>query len=157
MDNACGESIDIGGKTAEDIILFVLVVDGISDRGDRMNLLKAEYKFVGLACGNHREHGKITVLNFCGRVREKDTSYFNYNNLKYEYPSNLDSKQVYEKPKKIKVKNHFQLNDPDAQDVTVSVKIIKNTKLCEWKRLTVTKKYYTLNYGRNQIVEVEEF
>jgi uncharacterized protein YkwD len=156
-DTACGESIEIGGKTAEEIILSLLVNDGIPDRGDRLNLFKNEYKYLGIASGSHREYGTITVLNFCGGVREKDTSFFDYQNFKYEYPSNLDSKAVPEKSKKVRVKNPFQLNDPDAPDGTVSVKIMKNTKLCNGKRVTVTKKFYTMNYGRSQIVEIEEF
>jgi len=156
-DTACGETIEIGGKSGEEIIVSLLVNDGVADRGDRINLFKTEFKFIGIACGYHKEYGTITVLNFCGGVRDKDTPFYNYENFKYEYPLNLDSKTVEEGSKKVKVKNSFQLNDPDAPDGTVSVKIMKSTKLYNGKKVTITKKFYTLNNGQTHVVEVEEF
>lgn len=156
-DTACGESIEIGGKSGEEIIVSLLVDDGVADRGDRVNLFKKEFKFLGISCGDHKEYGTITVLNFSGGVRDKDTPFYNYENYKYEYPANLDKKTVEEGTKKMKVKNSFQLDDPDAPDGTVSVKIMKSTKLYNGKKLTITKKFYTLNNGQTHVVEVEEF
>jgi uncharacterized protein YkwD len=156
-NTCCGESIEIGGISGEEIIVSLLVNDGVADRGDRVNLFKNEYKIVGISCGNHKEYGTVTVLNFCGGVRDKDTPFYNYENFKYEYPSNLENKTAEEGTKKVKVKNSFQLNDPDAPDGTVSVKIMKSTKLYNGKKVTITKKFYTLSNGQTHVVEVEEF
>jgi hypothetical protein len=160
-DTSCAENVELGGKTGEDVIVSLLVDDGIPSRGHRLNLFNQEFKYLGVACGNHRVYGAITVLNYAGGLRDKDTPFFDYSDFKYEYPADVDSSirssNVESSAKKLAKKTFFQLQDDDAPEGTTSVKILKNLKLFDGKKVTITKKFYTLENGHNHVVEVEEF
>ena len=93
------------------------------------------------------------VVDFAGGVRDKDKPFYDYSNYKYQYPEDLSKKS---EPKPKKIKNNYQLDDEDAPDDTVSVKVIKQTKLFNGKVHRVTKKLYTLSDGSTKIVEVED-
>ena len=53
--------------------------------------------------------------------------------------------------------NDYQINDPDAPDDTVSVRIVKKQKEFKGKKVMVVKKFYKLKDGSEHVVEVEEF
>ena len=158
-DSSCGESIEVGGKTGQDVILSLLVDDGLKNRGHRLNLFKPEFKYVGISSGYHRDYEVLTVINYVGGLRELGKPFHDLKNYRYEYPPEIYSGFELNAPpqKEKKPKTAFQLSDPDAPDKTVSVKITKNTKLYEGRKVTVTKKFYTLEDGSQHIVEVEEF
>lgn len=65
-----GENIDYGNNNANDIVLSLLVDDGVSDRGHRENLLNPNYRFVGAAIGPYPEyvHHCLCVLDFSQNV-----------------------------------------------------------------------------------------
>jgi uncharacterized protein YkwD len=159
-DKHCGESIDLGAKTGQEVLVNLLVDDGVPGKGDRLNIFKEEFKYVGVASGTHREYETMTVIDFTGGLREKGKPYFDYKNFKYQYPKELETgfnlRKNLLKPE-VKQKSSFQLTDEDAPDGTVSVKILKKDKEWEGKKIVVTKKYYTLEDGTQHIVEVEEF
>jgi hypothetical protein len=157
-NQACGENIDLGSKTGEDVIISLLVDDGVEGRGHRLNLFKPEFKIVGIACGSHREYETISVLVYTGGVRDLGSPHFDYKNFKYQYPADLNSTTTKKKDTtKTKYKSPYQIGDVDAPDSTVSVKITKKSKEYDGKKITVTKKFYTLQDGSQHIVEVEEF
>jgi uncharacterized protein YkwD len=160
-DTCCGENIDVGSKTAQDVIISLIVDDGVPDRGHRKNMFKSEFAFVGMASGPHSEYGIMTVINYVGGLRGLGKPFYDYNNFKYQYPEEITKgftrSLIKEEEKKPKIKTPFQVNDEDAPDETVSVKISKKTKYHEGRKLTITKKYYKLEDGTEQIVELEEF
>lgn len=157
-DHACGENIDLGSRTAEDVIISLLVDDGVEGRGHRLNLFKQEFKIVGIASGSHREYETISVLVYTGAVRDLGAPHFDYKNFKYQYPADLSSASSKKKDlAKTKYKSPYQIGDEDAPDSTVSVKITKKSKEYDGKKINVTKKFYTLQDGSQHIVEVEEF
>lgn len=150
-DGACGESIDFGSKTGVDIILSFLVDDGLNKRPQRKHLFNEHFNFVGIAIGEHKEYETVAVVNYCAGIREKGKPYYNIGQYKYEYPDTSSNKNGNNKPK-----TAFQLEDPDAPDNTVSVKITRSNKLYEGKYIKITKKYYTLEDGTQHIVEIED-
>jgi uncharacterized protein YkwD len=153
-EGVCAENIDFGSRTAINVLLSFLADDGVSTRGHRVNLLNQNLKKIGIAAGPHKEYDTCYVLNLVGNTREKDKPYFDKSTYKYQYPEDLNAKPEV-KPKKIK--NQYQLDDPDAPDDTVSVKTVKQTKLYNGKVHKVTRKLYTLADGTTTIVEVEDF
>ncbi len=56
------EVIDYGWANARDIVLDLLVDDGVADRGHRKNLLLAHYALAGAACGPHARYGVMCVV-----------------------------------------------------------------------------------------------
>jgi uncharacterized protein YkwD len=157
-DTTSGENLEFGGKTGQDVIISLLVDDGVEGRGHRTNIFKTDFKYIGIACGSHRDYEVVTVLNYVGGIRDKDSPFFDYVNFKYDFPEEVTSSlKKQDKKKENKPKTSFQLNDPDAPDRTVSVKLMKKTKLFNGRKITVTKKFYLLDDGKQHIVEIEEF
>ena len=65
------ENIAYGGFSARQIIIYLLVDDGVSDRGHRKNFLRPEFKYVGVATGNHPVYNSMCVMDFAVGVTEK--------------------------------------------------------------------------------------
>ena len=58
-----GENIDYGSSTGAEIILSLVVDDGVPDRGHRDNIFH-DYKYVGTAFGPHKGFRYMCVLDF---------------------------------------------------------------------------------------------
>jgi len=61
-----GENIDYGNGTAREIVISLLIDDGVSSRGHRKNLLNGAYHKIGIAVGTHPEYRYLCVLDFAG-------------------------------------------------------------------------------------------
>ncbi|NJC40760.1 uncharacterized protein YkwD [Brevundimonas alba] len=62
--SATGEAIAYGPDRAEDVILQLIVDDGVPDRGHRRILFNPVYGLVGSACAPHRVWRRVCVLDF---------------------------------------------------------------------------------------------
>lgn len=58
------ENISYGHRVARDIVLALIVDDGVADRGHRQNLFLASIDTMGVACGPHRTYGWMCVQDF---------------------------------------------------------------------------------------------
>lgn len=58
------ESVGYGAGVAEEMILRLIVDDGVRGRGHRKMLVSPEYRYVGIACGPHAKFGHMCVLDF---------------------------------------------------------------------------------------------
>lgn len=158
----CAENLDFGTRTGKDVILSLLIDDGVKDRGHRANLFKQDVKYIGIHSGIHREYETVTVINYVGGIREKGKPFFDPKTYKYEFPKEIGTaldEDVTEKTEKKakKAKTSFQLQDEDAPDNTACVRTFKNVALYEGKVRRTTKKVYTLDNGKQHIVEVEDY
>lgn len=148
-DKICSEIIDLGGKTAEDILVNIIVDDGVPDRGHRRTLFNEELKFVGCMSGPHKDFGIITVLNYAGGVRNIGTESLDSANFISDYVERtLNTSKAR--------KNPWQKDDPDAPDNTVGMKIQRCQKKINDNMVSITKKIYNLEDGTQFIVEVDE-
>jgi len=66
-----GENIAYGNTSARQIVVFLLIDDGVSNRGHRNMLLHPEMRLVGVACGKHPVYETMCVLDFAGGMAEK--------------------------------------------------------------------------------------
>ncbi|MCX7914143.1 MAG: CAP domain-containing protein [Thermodesulfovibrionales bacterium] len=62
-----GENIAYGLSSADEIVPFFLINDGMPSRTHRENLLNPRFNLVGVACGSHRIYKTMCVVVF-GRI-----------------------------------------------------------------------------------------
>lgn len=65
------ENIAYGGITARQVVIYLLIDDGVSNRGHRTNFLQPDFKTIGVAAGKHPVYGEMYVMDFAGSFIEK--------------------------------------------------------------------------------------
>ena len=164
-EGSCAENIAFACSSGKSVLIEFLVDDGISDRAHRLNLLSNDYHHIGVGVEEHKEYGNVIVVNLVYKIREKNKPFFDSeereriqkekeNELLNKVNNNKEDKE--EAPKQRVIKNDYQLDDEDAPDTTVNVKVIKRSHVYDGNKYNVTKKIYTLEDGSKTIVEVED-
>ena len=60
------ENIAYGGFSAQQIVIYLLIDDGVSNRGHRKTFLHPDYKIIGVATGSHPGYKNMCVMDFAG-------------------------------------------------------------------------------------------
>ena len=147
-DDACAESIDLGFKNADNIILDLLIDDGSERRDQRINLFSTKYKYIGIGCSFHKTYNHCSVFVYAQSLRDLGQP----PNVGINFMQDYIQKTFFKRY----VVNKFQEEDPDAPDDTIDVKITKCYKTVGGKDKKITKKIYTLKDKSLHIMEIEE-
>ena len=65
------ENIAYGENPAREVVIQLLVDDGVSDRGHRNNLLDPNWGAAGVACGPHQRYQQMCVMDYAVRYEER--------------------------------------------------------------------------------------
>ena len=60
------ENISYGRKTGEDIVMALLIDDGVPGRGHRKSMTNGQFEVCGNHSGPHKLYETMTVQNFAG-------------------------------------------------------------------------------------------
>jgi len=70
-DGIVAENISFGPDDAEEIVIGLIVDDGVPDRGHRDVLLTRELFFAGVACGPHPTYRIVCVMDYATSLRAR--------------------------------------------------------------------------------------
>jgi uncharacterized protein YkwD len=66
-----GENISYSRKTAREVVLALIIDDGIRGRGHRKNIFNPKFNFAGAAFGPHARYRTICTIDFAGGYAER--------------------------------------------------------------------------------------
>ena len=66
-----GENCSYGYPTAEEIVIGLLIDDGVEGRGHRENILSAAFTHAGAAIGTHKKYKTMCCIDFASHYTEK--------------------------------------------------------------------------------------
>lgn len=65
-----GENIGYGPNGAREMVMQLIIDDGVKGRGHRKNIFTKAFTTAGVACGPHPSFGTMCVMDFSGGFRE---------------------------------------------------------------------------------------
>lgn len=149
-DGAIAENLDFCYKFAQNIVMNLIVDDGSEKKHQRSNLFDPTFKYVGIGCDKHKTFKYCTVVTFAKGLHAIGDEPTDVVDSVRDYIDKTMNKGD-NKPK-----NPFQVDDIDAPDNTVSVKLMKIQKEIKGVKRNITRKIYLLDDGKQHIVEIEE-
>ncbi len=69
-----GENISYGKASARDIVIALLVDDGLRSRKHRQNIFNSVFRFAGAAVGRHARYGSVCSIDFAAGYAENRRS-----------------------------------------------------------------------------------
>lgn len=70
-DICSAEDITYGSFEARQIVIFLLIDDGVPERSHRKNILNPCFRFAGVSYGNHPAYQSMCVMDYAGKYRMK--------------------------------------------------------------------------------------
>lgn len=61
-----GENLSYGMATAKDVLIQLIVDDGVANRGHRTNIFKPGFKVMGASHGPHSYYRTMTCMDYAG-------------------------------------------------------------------------------------------
>ena len=166
-DGIVGENLDFGFRQGSNIVMNMIMDDGVKERCQRRNIFSKEYNYIGVGAGPHKKFGICIVVGYAKNIRKigtepEDVSEWiqkfygrekreeeqennniigdNNNNYKIEHTNSI---------------NDYKFIEPEAPDNSISMNITKTIKIINSKPKNYTKKTFLLKSGIKHIIEIE--
>ena len=167
-DGIVAENLDFGFKEGCNVVMNMIMDDGVKERIQRKNIFNKEFNYIGVGAGPHKIFGIGVVVGYAKNIREIGTEPENvtqwikkfYGKEKKEEDSdknnlNADNVNVTSNFELSNYINDYKFIDPDAPDSSILVNITKTIKTINKEKKKYTKKTFLLKNGINHIIEIE--
>lgn len=64
---AAAENLYFGSADPREVVISLVVDDGVPERGHRTNVFDPSLRVAGVGCGPHPEYGSVCVIDYAGR------------------------------------------------------------------------------------------
>jgi uncharacterized protein YkwD len=71
FSGSCGENISYGKSSARDVVLALIIDDGLPARKHRKNIFNPSFNYAGAAFGRHARFGTMCSMDFAGGYAER--------------------------------------------------------------------------------------
>ena len=68
---AAGENLEFGDFDGKEMVLQLIIDDGVSDRGHRTNIFSSSWAYTGIASGDHAEYTSMACQDFAKTYTNK--------------------------------------------------------------------------------------
>jgi len=66
-----GENISYGPDSGENVVMQLIINDGIPNRSHRQNIFNQAYRVTGVACGKHKRYKNMCVITYADSFTDK--------------------------------------------------------------------------------------
>jgi uncharacterized protein YkwD len=146
-DGVITENIDFMSSNAVDVMIGLIVDDGVPLRVHRKTIFSPDINYIGCGSGEHSVFGIVNVLNYVGEIGDLQDTLLNYNEFLGNIAEKLDKKGLKE------IKNTFQLTDKNAPENAISMKSVVLERMVNNERKTMIRNIYKLDDGSKKIID----
>lgn len=133
------QAVDFGSSSPELVVINLLVDDGDSSRGNRINILDPKFKLIGVSTGNHLVYQNCTVLMYASHFYNNNETPGDLSDENYEsHEEEISETQIKTSEVKTTTKSAY-LKNKNASNMP------ENNKLNVLRRSSLDKKYEEFN------------
>ena len=66
-----GENLSYGQKDGTDVVMQLIIDDGVASRGHRTNIFNQAFKVMGCFSGDHKQYDTMTTIDYAGGFTKK--------------------------------------------------------------------------------------
>ena len=165
-DGIVAENLDFGFKEASNIVMNMIMDDGVKERCQRGIIFSNEFNYIGIGVGPHKIFGIGVVVGYAKNIRKIGTDPEDvtrwiknfYGKEKKEddgEQNNINGDNINILNFEKNIINDYKFIDPEAPDSSILVNITKKIKTINEEKKKYTKKTFLLKNGINHIIEIE--